>query len=109
MVRKQSIFIEDEKNYVAMPMPDDQLVIAVPVQKKALINPGITYSGQKKALLLHDKNNGLILNRLDSNAQNILKTAKYIHVAEIDYQKKQLKRDYIVPVKCGQIKTDSLK
>ena len=106
MIRKQSIFIEDEKNYVTMPMPDDQLVIAVPVQKKALINPGITYSGQKKALLLHDKNNGLILNRLDSNAQNILKTAKYIHIAEIDYQKKQLKRDYTVPVKCGQIKID---
>ncbi len=109
MIRKQSICIENEKNYVVMPMPDDQLVIAVPVQKRAPINPSIAYNGQKKALFLHDKNNGLILNRLDSTAQDILKTAKYIHVAEINYQKKQLKRDYIVPVKCGQIKIDASK
>ncbi len=106
MIRKQPVFIQNEKNYVALPMPNDHLVIAIPVRKKAPLKPGIIYNGRKKALFLHDKNNGLLFNRLDLTAQHMLKKAKYIHIAEIDYHKKQMKRDYTVPVKCRGFKSD---
>lgn len=90
--------MEKEDAYIAMPTIEEDIVFAISVKENDPDTPQLIYDNKEHALLVRNKNNVIILDYLNSEIQEMLHSSKKVYIAEIDYQKKLLVRDYEVPV-----------
>ncbi len=98
MLDTADILIEKEDAYVAMPTTEDDIVFAISVKEADPDTPQLLYDHEEHALLMRNKDNGIILDYLNAEIQDMLQTARKVFIAEIDYKEKKLIRDYEVPV-----------
>ncbi len=92
--------IVKEDAYVALPTVDGEIVFAISVKEDEPHHPHLVYASGDHALLYRSdvREDVVLLDYVNKEAQKYLSTLAEITIAEIDYKQKKLIREYPVPV-----------